>query len=207
MNGIVEFLNDLLIEWISKFGFPGIVAATALEIVVMPIPGEIVMPYVGYVAWLSGIGPGGLTMFALAGTFGNVLGSSAIYAVGRKGGRAFVSKYGKHFVSEKNLAKTEDFFKKHGGVAVLIGRVLPGFRTIVSLPAGFFRMRLAPFLAYTSAGSFLWNLGLAYAGYSLGPYWYTILRYSQILDVAAVTAFLILLLYLVVNHRRKTRKG
>jgi membrane protein DedA with SNARE-associated domain len=205
MNGIIEFVNNLLIEWISKFGFSGIVAAAVLEIVVMPIPGEIVMPYVGYVAWLTGSGLGSLLLSVVAGTLGNVIGSLVIYAIGLKGGRPFVSKYGKHFFSEKGIAKAEDLFKKHGGLAVFIGRMLPGIRTIISLPAGFFKMSLVPFLIYTSVGSVPWNLSMAYAGYALGPYWYKILEHSQILDAVAITVFLIFLLYLIVHRRRRGR--
>ncbi|MGQ9514551.1 MAG: DedA family protein, partial [Thermoproteota archaeon] len=207
MVGILGFINDLLIGWISRFGFVGIVFATALEIIILPIPGEIVMPYAGYVVWLTESGFGHLLSSVAAGTLGNVIGSLVIYVIGLKGGKPFVVKFGKHLFSDRDLAKAEDLFKNYGSLAVFIGRMLPGIRTLISLPAGFFRMRLIPFLIYTSAGSVPWNLGLAYAGYSLGPYWYTILGYSEFLDILAIASFLIFFLYLIFHHKRGSKSG
>jgi membrane protein DedA with SNARE-associated domain len=201
MVGILGFINDFFIDWISRFGLAGIVFATALEIIIMPIPGEIVMPYVGYVVWLTESGFGALLSSVVAGTIGNVAGSMVVYIIGFVGGKPFMTKFGKYFLSERDLVKAENLFKKYGGLAVFIGRMLPGIRTIISLPAGFFRMQLIPFLIFTSIGSVPWNLGLAYAGYSLGPYWYAILGYSEFLDVVMIIVFIVFL-YMTFRHNR-----
>jgi membrane protein DedA with SNARE-associated domain len=157
-------------EWITRvigrLGYAGIAALTFLEHVFPPIPSEVVIPLSGFVA------AGGELRLALviaAGTAGSLAGATAWYWAGRRIGeervRAWVSRHGKWLtVSARDLDHAQQWFRRRGNAAVFLGRLIPGVRTFVSLPAGFTAMPVAPFLLYSALGTLLWTAALAYAG-------------------------------------------
>lgn len=114
----------------------------------------------------------------IAATFGNLLGSIILYHIGIFGGRPIVVKYGKYlFVSERELYKAEEWFRTRGDITILIGRMMPAVRTVISLPAGMFKMNIVKFVVFTVLGSMPWNIALTYLGYFLGMNWTIILSY------------------------------
>lgn len=162
-----------MIEWavavIAASGLLGLAALMFAENVFPPIPSELIMPLAGFAAARGELGLPGVV---LAGTAGALLGALLWYAIGRKVGarrlKSWAASYGRWLtLSPMDVDRACGFFRRWGGPAVLIGRVIPGVRTYVSVPAGISRMKVFPFLCWSAAGTALWTGLLAYAGYRL----------------------------------------
>lgn len=159
-----------MFEWITgvieRLGYIGVVALTFLENVFPPIPSELVIPLAGFVAARGDLHVG---VVIAAATLGSLAGATAWYALGRRigeaGVRAWVVRHGRWLtLSISDVDHAQSWFKRHGKTAVLVGRLMPGVRTLVSLPAGFSRMPIGPFLLYSAIGTALWTTVLAYTG-------------------------------------------
>jgi membrane protein DedA with SNARE-associated domain len=166
-----------LVAWatgiIHTIGYPGIAFLIALEAVFPLVPSEVILPLSGS---LSASGVFNIGFALLAATTGSCAGASVLYSLGRWGGemrlRLWLDRYGKWFLlAPSDLDKARVWFARHGSIAVLIARVLPGFRTIVSIPAGLALMPYPRFLLFTAIGSSLWNGTLIGFGYYLGANW------------------------------------
>ena len=162
-----------MFEWIaaamSQGGYLGVAFLMFIENVFPPIPSEVVMPLAGF---LAARGQFMLPIVILVGTFGSVLGATFWYWVGFRIGpvrlRNFAERHGRWLtMSASDVDAATLWFQRHGGLAVLIGRFLPGVRTLISVPAGVARMPLGRFLVYTTLGSLVWIGGLAALGYVL----------------------------------------
>lgn len=152
----------------------------ALESACLPIPSEIIMPFSGY---LVAIGKFALWPVIIWGAVGNLIGSIIAYFVGIYGGRAFIKKYGKYILlSQEELDKSENFFKKYGSLSIFFSRLLPIVRTFISLPAGIARMPFWKFCFYTLIGSLPWSAFLTYTGIFLGENWRSIEVYFRRFD-------------------------
>lgn len=191
---------DLITSQISQLGYAGIFVLMVLESALIPIPSEIIMPFSGFLVSENKLD---FTATVLAGSIGNLVGSVATYYLGRKIRRDIFLKYGKFFFFRKDhLEFTERMFQKHGSKIAFIGRLLPGIRTYVSLPAGIGNTPFKKFMLYTFAGSIIWNVLLVYAGIQLGENWKNIDRYSPILDVIAVAVVVGLVIWFVRGSKR-----
>lgn len=204
---IIEILRPL-VEFITSFianvGYLGIFLLMVLESALIPIPSEIIMPFSGFLVTAGKLGSIGTV---LTGSFGNLVGSILTYYLGMKLGRAFLIKYGRYiFFRVHHLEWIEHLFQRYGDKISFIGRLLPGVRTYVSLPAGIGKTNLVKFAIYTLVGSIIWNSFLTYVGMQLGSNWKNIERYSIYLDIIAiivVAAFVIWLIY----DRKKARES
>jgi membrane protein DedA with SNARE-associated domain len=199
---IIEILKPL-VEFITSFianlGYPGIFVLMILESALIPIPSEIIMPFSGFLVTAGKLGSIGTV---LAGSFGNLVGSILTYYLGMKLGRAFLIKYGKYiFFKVHHLEWIEQLFQKYGDKISFIGRLLPGVRTYVSLPAGIGKTKLVKFSIYTLIGSIIWNSFLTYVGMQLGSNWKNIERYSIYLDVAAVIIVAVFVTWLIYTRK------
>ncbi|WP_201538671.1 DedA family protein [Psychrobacter immobilis] len=166
MNQISEWVLSIM----AKFGYFGIVFAMFAENVFPPIPSEVIMPAAGFAA---SRGDFNLILVILAGTLGASLGALPLYYLGRVFDEerlvAFAEKYGKYMLIKPNdITSANDWFDKHGKTAVFFGRMVPGVRSLISIPAGMNNMPLLPFLALTALGSSIWTAVLTLAGYYLG---------------------------------------
>lgn len=169
VSDILTWLGSLIVSVISKSGYFGVTLLMALESAGIPIPSEIVMPFSGY---LVTTGRFSLWLATFWATVGNLFGSLILYLVGYYGGRRIVIKYGRYFlISQEELNKSDQWFKKYGSLAIFFSRMTPIVRTYISLPAGIAKMNLVKFLSYTFFGSVPWNLALAYSGVILGSHW------------------------------------
>lgn len=159
-----------MFEWITsivrRLGYSGVVLLTLLENIFPPIPSELVIPLAGFVA-----ARGHLTVWGViaAGTIGSLAGAIVWYEIGRRVGerrvRAWVQRSGRWLtLSPEDVDRAQQWFQRRGPAAVLIGRLVPGVRTFVSLPAGFARMPFGSFLLYSTIGTAIWTTALAYAG-------------------------------------------
>ena len=207
---ILEILRPVvegITQFISILGYPGIFILMTLESALVPIPSEIIMPFSGFLSTTGRLEPIGVI---IAGSLGNLIGSILTYYLGLKIGRTFVLKYGKYiFFKRKHLELTERLFAKYGEKISFIGRLLPGIRTYVSLPAGIGKARPKKFVIYTLAGVVIWNSFLTFIGMQLGKRWQNIDKYSidlDIISVALVAAFVIYFMYVSRRDRDKNVK-
>jgi membrane protein DedA with SNARE-associated domain len=199
LRPIVEFITSI----ISTMSYPGIFFLMILESALIPIPSEIIMPFSGFLASTGKLSSVGVV---LSGTFGNLVGSILTYYLGINVGRAFLIKYGRYvFFKKEHLELTENLFKRYGDKVSFVGRLLPGIRTYVSLPAGIGKTKFTKFAIYTFLGSIIWNSMLTYVGMKLGSNWKNIDKYSIYLDLAAVMAIAVFLIWFVYNSRRKSK--
>jgi len=158
-----------IVAVISALGYAGVAGLMAVESACIPLPSEVIMPFAGY---LASTGRFSLVLAATAGALGCNIGSTLAYAVGARGGRSLVERWGRYvLLSPADLDRAERFFRRFGAPAVLVGRLLPVVRTFIALPAGAARMPQLPFQLYTFVGSWPWCYALAYVGYLLGERW------------------------------------
>ena len=206
MVGLIEFGTTLILDWISQYGYWGIILLMALESATLPVPSEIVMPFAGFLVWEQGVM--NLPGVILAGTIGCTLGSIAAYAVGYYAGRPLILRYGKYvLLSERHLVQAERWFARYGGKATFIARLLPIIRTVISLPAGISKMKFKPFVLYSFVGSLPWTALLAYVGFWLGPNWEEIGSVFRGMDILVVVGAVALIIWYVHAVRKRNSKS
>jgi membrane protein DedA with SNARE-associated domain len=141
----------------------------ALENLFPPIPSELILPFAGF---LVGRGELGFLPVLVASTAGSLFGALVLYALGRWGGRKLILRYGRFLrVKEADLDRAEGWFDKYDEWVVLFGRMVPGVRSVVSIPAGMLGTPFVRFVLLTTAGSAAWNALLLGAGWYLGDNW------------------------------------
>ena len=202
LTGLSGWVADVM----AALGAPGVGLMTLLESVFPPIPSEVVLPLAGF---LAEQGRMGLAAVLVTSTLGSVLGAVLLYGVARRiGQRRSVA-----LLARMPLVDAEDadaataWFVRHGRAAVFFGRLVPGVRSLISLPAGAARMPLGTFLLYTTAGTVVWNALLVGAGYALGTQWESVQAYSGLLDRVVIAAVVAVVAWLVVRRVRKRRSA
>jgi membrane protein DedA with SNARE-associated domain len=172
-----------MLEWItntiSSLGYLGIALLMMLENVFPPIPSEVIMPLAGFTVQQGKLD---MVFVILAGTAGSVLGTLPWYYLGKLMGekrlRQWIDKYGKWLtISSSDIDKSKLWFRKNGAAVVFFGRLIPGIRTYISIPAGFQEMSLLPYLLYSTIGTLLWIGLLSYAGFALGQNYHQVKQY------------------------------
>ena len=159
---------EWLIDSISRLGYGGIVLLMAIESSVLPLPSELIMPPAGYLAAKGAMHP---WLAVLAGTAGSVLGALINYTIALFVGAPVLRRYGRYvLMSEAALDRAEAFFRRHGEISTLIGRLVPVVRHLISIPAGLSRMALGRFAAFTAIGAGVWCGILVYIGWLLGSH-------------------------------------
>ena len=202
---ILRPLAEFITSFISSLGYGGIFFLMILESALIPIPSEIIMPFSGFLVSSGKLGSVGVI---LAGSLGNLVGSVITYYLGIRLGRAFLIKYGKYILFRvHHLVWTEQLFQKYGDKISFVGRLLPGVRTYISLPAGIGKSNFIKFVVYTLVGSIIWNSLLTYGGIQLGRSWQHIDKYSGYLDIIAVVATAVFIVWIVYNNTKNRRKG
>ncbi|AFZ11984.1 SNARE associated Golgi protein-like protein [Crinalium epipsammum PCC 9333] len=198
-------MSEWITNTITSLGYLGIGLLMFLENLFPPIPSELIMPLAGFTV---AKGRMELAPVILAGVIGTILGALPWYYVGKLVGednlKRLADKYGKWIsVSSRDIEKADNWFDKHGQKAVLFCRLVPGVRTLISLPAGISGMPLVPFLIYSTIGTALWVSFLTLAGYALGDNYEIVEEYlgpvSKIVFVLLIVAFVVW----VVNKRKK----
>ncbi len=163
---ILHTITSWIVQTVGHWGYPGIIVMMFLESSFFPFPSEVVVPPAGY---LAARGEMSLTLVILSGIAGSLLGALFNYWLAVVWGRPFFEKYGRYvLVSTDSLDKADRFFAEHGHISTFIGRLLPGIRQYISLPAGIARMNLPLFAVFTGLGAGLWVIVLALVGYYIG---------------------------------------
>ena len=196
---------ESIINTINSLGYVGIALLMALENIVPPIPSEVIMPLAGFAVTQGQLK---FIYVVLAGTIGSVLGATPWYFLGKSWGlkrtKKIADRYGKWLtISGEDVEKAKIWFDKRGYVATAIGRLVPGIRTYISIPAGISKMPLIPFLLYSTAGSLVWVSLLTYAGYLLGENYEQVGVYLKPFSTIVLIGIIALSLYWIIKRRRK----
>jgi len=165
----IQAFIDWVIALVSNNLYPGVFLAALLETVFPPIPSEAVFPLAGYLVLKNEMSIIHIFGLGITGGAGATLGAFVIYLIALKLGRVGLSKYMKYAkINSDKLTKADKWFEKYGDKSVLLGRLIPGIRELVSIPAGIFRMNPKKFLIFTFIGSCSWSILLTVVGYYLG---------------------------------------
>ncbi|MFG1920745.1 DedA family protein [Cryptosporangium sp. NPDC048952] len=187
-------LSGWVVDVVELLGPFGVGLLVLLENLFPPIPSEIILPLAGY---LSGTGRLNLVAVIAAATLGSVIGALALYWLGAAVGEARIRVWLRRLplMQESDLDRAQSWFDRHGGTAVLIGRIIPVVRSLVSIPAGLQRMPLWQFTLYTAVGSGVWNTIFVVLGYVLGSQWETVGQYSDVLNYIVIGAIVLAVVY------------
>ena len=193
--------------WITGFveqsGYVGMALLMLLENVFPPIPSELIMPLAGYTAAQGQLD---IIMVIVAGSGGSALGALFWYCVGRWLGceriRRLAGRHGRWLtITPNEVDHAREWFRRHCGKAVFIGRLVPAVRTLISIPAGIAEMGLAKFLVYTTAGTVLWSGTLAAAGYLLGAQYQQVSHWLNPVSNVIVSVLAVWYIYRIVIFR------
>ena len=199
-SGIVGWAISIM----ETLGAPGAGLAVALENLFPPIPSELILPLAGFTASRGDMSLIGAIVWT---TLGSIAGALALYAVGallgRDRTRAIAARL--PLVKLSDIDRTEAWFARHGVKAVFFGRMVPLFRSFISLPAGIERMPMATFLAFTTLGSLIWNLIFVLAGYQLGENWRVVQDYVGVYQKLVVAAVVVAVAAFVALRLRRSR--
>jgi membrane protein DedA with SNARE-associated domain len=190
---------------VQTFGYSGIFMLMLLESSSLPIPSEVILPFAGY---LSYRGQFDVWVIVAIATAAGLLGSLIDYYIGLKGAQSLTKHKisGKIILSGAQLEVAERWFNKYGSLMIFASRLIPGFRTTFSFPAGAAKMSMKKFVAYTAAGCLLWDVALVYLGWYLGADWTLVAGVSRYLILVAVAAAAIGIAVYLLVRRKKTRK-
>ncbi|WP_292658877.1 DedA family protein [Nitratifractor sp.] len=197
LNSIV----DWIVQTVNHWGYFGIFTAMFLESSFFPFPSEVIMIPAGYLAF-----KGEMNLYAaiFTGILGSVAGALFNYWLAHRFGRPFLQRYGRYiFLDERTLEKLERFFTRHGEISTFNGRLIPGIRQYISLPAGLARMPVGRFALYTALGAGIWVTVLALLGYFLGTHEDQVSRYLHNVTIMALIAVAGLSLFYWLRHRAK----
>ncbi|MEQ4724669.1 DedA family protein [Nonomuraea sp. B19D2] len=199
-------MTDWLVGLMESLGAPGAGLAIALENLFPPLPSEVILPLSGFTA---GRGQMDLLDVLVCTTLGSVIGALALYWVGALLGRertlAIAAKL--PLVKPSDIEKTEAWFLKHGRKTVFFGRMIPLFRSLISIPAGVERMPLVTFTLLTSAGSLIWNTIFVMAGYLLGDNWSVVETYVGVGTKVVIAVVVLAILVFVGVRLAERRRG
>ncbi|WP_371626441.1 DedA family protein [Streptomyces sp. NBC_01116] len=201
-GGVVGWATGL----VETFGGPGAGAAIALENLFPPLPSEVILPLTGFAA-----SQGVLSIVSALfwTTLGSVVGAVVLYGIGAVFGRERMHAWWAKLplVKASDLVRTEEWFARHGTKAVLLGRMVPVFRSLISVPAGVERMPLPLFVGLTTAGSLVWNTVLVMAGYWLGDQWDVVGAYVGVVTkIVLALAAVALVGYVAMRVRGRNRE-
>ena len=206
MSATAMDVADWATEWMERLGAPGAGLAIALENVFPPLPSEVILPLAGFAAARGDLN---LVAAIVWTTAGSLVGALALYgvgaALGRRRMRALAGRI--PLVDVDDVDKAEDWFQRHGAKAVLIARLVPVVRSLISIPAGVERMPLPLFMLLTTIGSAVWNSALIGAGYLLGDRYHLVERYLGIVQWVVLGAVVAAVAWFVIGRVRKARSS
>ena len=202
LGGLVGFAA----RGIESLGEWGVGLFTLAETVLPPIPSEVILPLAGYLAKQGSLN---LLLVFITSTMGAYAGALLLYWLGAKLGleRSIRGLSKLPLVDREDFDNAADWFRRHGRSSIFFGRLLPGVRSLISLPAGASSMHLATFSLYTLAGSGLWNGALIGLGYAVSSQYQVIEQYSRFLNYAVYGALGLMVVWLVVRSVRRSRNA
>jgi membrane protein DedA with SNARE-associated domain len=200
---VLAWLAAFAVSVISALGYTGVFVLMLLESTAVPLPSELVMPFVGFL-----VSQGRFTwLVLLAATAGSLAGSLLSYTIGRYGGVPLLRRYGKFILlNEEDMKNTQRWFTRRGEATIFIARFVPVVRHLISIPAGVGKMDLKRFCLYTVAGALVWNSLLAYIGYLLGQHWEEVRHYTEPVSLAVLILLVAGVVWFVYHHVKRKRR-
>lgn len=201
---MLAHLSSFIIHLISSLGYAGVLLLMLLEAALIPIPSEITLPFAGFLAQK---GTFILPLVIAVAVAGDTIGTLILYAIGfyleENVILGFLDKYGKFIlVSRHEYNTVMKWFQKRGAIIMILGKLLPGFRTIIGLPAGLSEVPPLKAILYTLIGSIIWCGGFTYAGFVLGKNWDKLHPIFQKFEIVIVVVMLLGILWYI-NHKLK----
>jgi len=197
LRELAQTLVDLIFDW----GYIGIFIMMAIESSFIPFPSEIVLIPAGYLASKGDMSVGAIMGSALAGS---LIGAFINYYLALTLGRKILTRYGKYFfIKESALEKMDDFFAKHGHISTFTGRLIPGIRQLISIPAGLAKMNLAEFSLYTTLGAGVWAFVLTMLGYFIGENQQLIDIYLKQITIVVLVVLVLLVSWYIYHQKNK----
>lgn len=197
----MQTLIAWLVNIIGSLGYPGIFILMTIESSAFPFPSEVIMVPAGYLVQKGNMN---MALVILCGTAGSLAGAYINYFAARHLGRPLLLKYGRHiFLTEEKFARAERYFQDHGEISTFIGRLLPGVRQLISLPAGLAGMNHVKFSLYTVLGAGIWVTILSSIGYFVGANRELIAKYSHQAVIGVVIVSAVIIVLYVRNHKKK----
>lgn len=196
---------DIIISFLSEWGYLALFICMVLENMNIPIPSEIILGFAGFL-----VSTNVFTFWPtiLIGTIAGLVGSLASYYMGYKGGRDLILRHtAKGGMTAKKMMAAKDWFETYGAVAVFTGRLLPGVRTFISLPAGIAQFPMGQFIFLTILGTVPWTIFLVYMGAVLGENWQQLLHYKLEIALVCILLSAIIALGFYVYNRSKKQKN
>lgn len=202
LNAIAAWAVNLM----ETLGGVGAGLAIALENLFPPLPSEIILPLAGFTAAKGTLG---LVEVLIWTTIGSIVGALALYGIGAWLGRrrmyAIVERM--PLIKKEDVERTEAWFERHGSKAVFFGRMIPIFRSLISIPAGIERMPLLRFTLLTAAGSAIWNTIFVLAGFYLGANWHVVEDYAGIFQKVVIVVVVVAVAAWIVLRTRQVRRN
>jgi len=200
---MIHEIANTIVSYIGDMGYWGIFLLMFLESTFFPFPSEIIMIPAGYLAYK---GEMNIYIVILVGIVGSLGGALLNYYLAKSLGRKLVLKYGKYFfIKEQTLDKLDTFFSKHGEISTFTGRLIPGIRQLISLPAGLARMNIATFSFYTSLGAGIWVVILVAVGYLVGSNEALISEYLKSATLIALVSVLFITIFYIIRYKRRKK--
>ena len=203
---LTELISKTAVKILETTGYAGAGFLMALESMIVPVPSEAVMPFVGF---MVADGKWSLVPSIAATSAGSMVGSLLSYWIGYFGGKPLVLKVGKYLLlNVHDLERTEKFFhRRSSGWWLFATRFIPVVRHFVSIPAGTGRMPMLPFLTATFTGATIWNTFLLICGMKLRNHWTVVQKYSHQADYVIVAALIVLAIWFYRKRRAENRPG
>lgn len=200
---MIHEIANTIVSYIGDMGYWGIFLLMFLESTFFPFPSEIIMIPAGYLAYK---GEMNIYIVILVGIVGSLGGALLNYYLAKSLGRKLILKYGKYFfIKEQTLDKLDTFFFKHGEISTFTGRLIPGIRQLISLPAGLARMNIATFSFYTSLGAGIWIVILVAVGYLVGSNEALISEYLKSATLIALVSVLFITIFYIIRYKRRKK--
>lgn len=206
-GGLSEHISEWVVTVMQALGEPGAGLLIALENLFPPLPSEVILPLAGFAASQGTLSLPGAIIWT---TLGSAVGAVILYYAGALLGRERVRAIAKRLplVKVSDIDKTEAWFIKHETKAVFWGRMIPIFRSLISIPAGVERMRMSTFLLLTTLGSLVWNTIFILAGYMLGENWHVVERYVGLFQYLVIGLVgLAIAYFILLRLRHRNSKG
>ena len=203
---MIDWLQSILDWYMQNVNYWSFLVCMTIESSIIPFPAELIVPPA---AWKAANGDLNFLLVVIFSTIGSVLGALFNYVLAYTLGRKFIysfaeSRWGKILrMSKEKVEKSEQYFLKYGKSSTLVGRLTPGVRSFISLPAGLVKMPLNSFIFYTAAGSGIWNLILATAGYFLYSRKELLEKYFTEISIVMLIVGIGFFTYLIIRSTRK----
>ena len=195
-------ITNFILSTVSEWGYLGIFITMAVESSFIPFPSEVILIPAGYLAYQ---GQMELSLIFISALLGSMLGAFINYFLAFFVGRAFLLRYGKYFfISYDTLLKIEKYFVNHGVISTFTGRLIPGIRQLISIPAGLSKMNLKLFSLYTALGAGAWSLILIALGYILGDNQELIKTYTHQITLALLALIALFVSFYIYRYKKRS---